>query len=393
MKKKKLLIAGGGHADIPMILAGKRMGFHVITTGNRPDELGHQYSDEYYNADFSNPDVILALARDLEVSAICPCCNDFSAISSAFAAQILGLPGHDLVETVKILHHKDLFRAFSIEHGFPVPAAKGVTSIKEGLEAIHHFPLPVIVKPVDLTGGKGVSTVRRIDEAEVALKRAFTISRAKRVVVEEFIEGSRHGFSAFLVDGRVVFSFMDNEHYYINPYLVAAASTPSFAGADVHAQLCSISERYASLLHLKTGIFHVQFILRHGKPVIIEICRRPPGDLYVRFVEIATGVDYARWIVKAFAGLDCSEASHAEPQGCFVRHCVMASSAGRLKDIVIDAKIERHIIESLWWWKPGDWVDDVRTTKFGIVFLKFDSPNEMLEMEERMHLLIRPEIE
>jgi len=77
----------------------------------------------------------------------------------------------------------------------------------------------------------------------------------------------------------------------------------------------------ANLLSLKTGIFHVQYILRKEEPVIIEICRRAPGDLYIKLVEHATGVLYSDWIVKASAGLDCNGLSHAKPKG-FLRAIV-----------------------------------------------------------------------
>jgi len=75
--KKKLLIAGGGYADIPLILSAKKLGYYVITSGNRPDEMGHKYSDEYRKADFSDREAILNLAISSKVSAICACCNDF----------------------------------------------------------------------------------------------------------------------------------------------------------------------------------------------------------------------------------------------------------------------------------------------------------------------------
>ena len=57
------------------------------------------------------------------------------------------------------------------------------------------------------------------------------MTKAGRIVVEEFISGSRHGFSALLRAGRVVFHFADDEHYHLSPYLVSAASTPSSCAA------------------------------------------------------------------------------------------------------------------------------------------------------------------
>lgn len=393
IQNKRLLVAGGGYADIPLIVSAKKLGYYVISSGNRPDELGHHYSDEYRQADFSDPEAMLALAKQLRIDAVCSCCNDFSALSSAYVAEQMGLPGHDSYEISKIIHHKDQYRKFALANGITTPKAKGFANIQEALDGIGSMSFPVIIKPVDLTGGKGISTVNSVEQAKPAIEMAFAISRVKRVVVEEFITGSRHGFSAFLRDGRVVFFFSDNEHYFLNPYMVSAASTPSIVPPAVEQKLCAESETIASLLSLKTGIFHIQYILHEGEPVIIEICRRAPGDLYIKLVEHATGVDYPSWIVRASAGLDCSGLSHVEPKGFFTRHCIMSSSPGRVKDIVFDAAINKNVIDKFMWGKAGDSVTDVMTAKFGIVFLKFDSMEEMLDKTERMHKLIRVETE
>lgn len=387
--KKRLLIAGGGYADIPLIHAGKKLGYHVITSGNRPQELGHKFSDEYVPADYSDKEAILRLAKTLNVDALCACCNDFSALSCAYAAEKLGLPGHDSYEISKLIHHKDQYRRFAQENAIATPRAQAFDSKTSAENPIRDWTFPLIVKPVDLSGGKGMTKIDTPGSLGRAIDKALLQSKQDRFVIEEFIEGSRHGYSAFLHNGKVVFFFSDNEHYFNNPYLVSAASTPSIVSEDVEAKLCAQSERIASLLNLKTGIFHVQYILRDQEPVIIEITRRAPGDLYVRFVEHATGVDYASWIVRAAAGLDCDGLSQAKPKGFFTRHCVMSASKGRLKDVVFGAAIKGNVIDDLLWYKSGDVIDDELNQKFGIVFLRFDSMEEMLDKTERMQGLIR----
>jgi len=386
---KRLLLVGGGYADIPLILAARRLGYHVTTSGNRPDELGHRYGDEYQPADFSDPEAIHRLAERLEVSAICACCNDFAALSAAYAAEQLGLPGHDSFDVAQVIHHKDRYRQFALDHAIATPKAMGFTSKRHALTGIGSLPLPVIVKPVDLTGGKGMSIVKEGRESEVAIDKAFASSKTSRIVVEEFVVGSRHGFSAFLVDGRVVFFFSDNEHYFLNPFLVSAASVPSIASPVVERALCADAEKIASLLSLQDGIFHVQYILRDDEPIIIEICRRAPGDLYVELVRHATGVDYPAWIVRASAGLDCSALGQAPPKSYYTRHCVMSAAPGRVKDVVFDASIEHNIIDRFMFWQRGDVVADILTAKFGIVFLEFTSQDEMWDKTERMQQLIR----
>lgn len=387
--QKKLLLAGGGYADIPLIISAKKLGYYVISSGNRAEDLGHKYSDEYCPADFSDPDAILRLASLHKVSAICACCNDFSALSSAFAAERLGLPGHDPFETSKILHHKDSYRSFATNHNIATPQAMGFDSRDEALKSASSLTPPLIIKPVDLTGGKGVTTITNLSQLETAIDKAFSLSRAKRIVIEEFISGSRHGFSCFIVDGRVVFYFSDNEHYFLNQYMVSAASTPGNVPVAAERKLCDYAVKISELLSLKTGIFHIQYILKGDDPVIIEICRRAPGDLYIKLVEHATGVDYPSWIVKSSAGLDCSDISHREPTGFFTRHCIMSASAGTVKGITYDKSVADNIIDSFIWGGQGDTITDVMTSKLGIVFLKFQSSAEMLDKTERMQDLIK----
>lgn len=393
MRKKRILISGGGYADLPLIRSAKKLGYHVITTGNRPEESGHEESDEYHPADFSDPEAILELAKQLNIDAICPCSNDFSAISSAYVAECLGLPGHDSYATTRLLHHKDSYHEFASSHNIPTPKAKAFTDIDSAFSAIGSFQPPVMVKPVDLTGGKGISKVDDLSEAKQALQNAFAISRSKRVLIEEFITGSRHGFSAFIRKEKIVFYFSDNEHYYLNPYMVSAASTPSTVSREAIEKLIYQSEKIASLLSLKTGIFHVQYILHNNEPIIIEICRRSPGDLYTRLVEHATGVPYPAWIVKTFAGLDCPGLSYAEPKGFFTRHCMMSNQLGRIRAVTFDPSIKGNIREQVTWWRKGDYISDVMTSKFGIVFLEFGSMEEMLTKTENMQELIRVEVE
>lgn len=394
--KKKLLVAGSGHSDIPLILAGKKLGFHVVTTGNQPNNLnglGRKYSDEYHYADYSDKEEMLALAKRLNIDAICPCSNDLSAISSAYVAEELGLPGHDSYKTTLKLHHKDKFRKFALENDIPSPFAESYVNIEKALDSINKYSFPLIVKPIDLSGGKGVSKITCKEEYNKAVEEAFYKSRANRIVIEEFVEGSQHSFSAFIRNGKVVFYYGDNEYSHWNPFLVSTSSTPALVPEIVYEKLIKISKKIVSLLSLTTGIFHIQYLVQKKEPKIIEITRRCPGDFYTYPVNYSTGIDYAKWIVKAAVGMDCSELTHSDQEGYFGRHCVMSSQNGRIKEIIYDESIKDNIIEKFMWWEKGDLVDDIMTTKFGIVFLKFGSLEEMTNKIKQINELIKIQIE
>jgi hypothetical protein len=220
-------------------------------------------------------------------------------------------------------------------------------------------------------------------------------------VVEEFVQGSNHGFSAMLVKGKVAFAFADNEQYYINKYMVSGANSPSTSSDKTLAMLREYSERIARELNLVDGILHIQYIEQaDGTPVIIEICRRPPGDLYIKFVKYATGIDYPRFIVMAETGEDISGIADVPTQGFWLRHCIMSDSQagdkqsqGIVRDVTFAPEIQGNIIEKFLWYKPGEVITDKLTYKAGIVFFKFDTLAEMQDKTARMTELAKIVVE
>lgn len=374
---KKLLLLGGSHAEIPLICAARKMGYYVITTGNQVDGLGHPYGDEYINCDFSEKEAICALAKEQQVDAICSGCNDFAYLSAAYAAEKLGLPGHDPYETAIKIHHKDRYRALAKELGIKTPGAcscKSPEEIKAACETLH---FPIIVKPVDLTGGKGMKRCDSKEDALKAYEEAMHITRESRIVAEEFIMGTNHGFSAYIQDKKVAFHFVDNEQYYLNPYLVSGASAPGDVPKSAVDRLVEDCEKLAKGLQLKDGILHIQFVLQEdGIPVIIEVCRRAPGDLYVHLVELLTGVDYPAYIVAGEAGISMPHPKCNTAKGYYVRHCIMANKQGRIKEVSISEKIAPFICEKMLWYRAGEAIEDVLKYKAGIVFLHFPEEKE-----------------
>lgn len=402
-----MLLLGGGHAEIPLIQAAQSLGWYVITTGNDRKGLGHPYADKNVFVNYSDKDAMLELAKSEGVQAVCSGCNDFALLSTVYVCEKLGLPGHDSYATSLEIHHKDKYRALATRLGIPTPRAITVRTSNRAENcadfetAIAQLTFPIIVKPVDLTGGKGIHRAANADEAREAYKDAASRTRQDHIVVEEFVQGTNHGFSAMLVKGKVAFAFSDNEQYYINKYMVSGANSPSTSSDKTLAMLRDFSERIAQKLHLVDGILHIQYIERSdGTPVIIEICRRPPGDLYIKFVKYATGVDYPKFIVLAETGEDISGIADVPTQGFWLRHCIMADSqagengsSGIVRDVTFAPEIQGNIVEKFLWYKPGEVITDKLTYKAGIVFFKFDTLAEMQEKTAHMTDLAKVVVE
>ncbi len=391
---KKVLILGGSHSEIPLIKSCQSLGFYVITTGNNPDGLGHKIADKYIPCDYSNEEKILQIAKDEKIDGIVSGCNDFALLTTAFVSEKLSLKGHDSLNTSLTLHLKDKFRTFAKQNGIKTPKFIKFNKNDDINTIIQTLSFPVIVKPVDLSGGKGMNKCDTKEELIRAIQTAFEKTKKDYILVEEFINGTNHGFSAFIKNKKVVFYFIDNEQYYINKYLVSGASTTADISKDIINKLIYECEKIANELNLVDGLLHTQVIVdENNEPVIIEITRRAAGDLYIKLVEYATGVNYPELIIKAEMNLPLPEINFVKPKYNIVRHCVMTNKEGILKEVKISEKNTDKIKSTLFWYKKGDIIKDKLTYKAGIVFIYFDNETEMNCTINELNDLITIEVE
>lgn len=375
---KKILFTGGSHAELPMIEEAKKANWYVITTGTNKDGLGHKLADEYIYGDFSDKEFVYNLAKEKKVDAIFSGCNDFAYISTAYACDKLNIKGHDSYEVAKIIHHKDSFRELTNSLNIRTPKNYQCFNINELNKILDEIGCPIVVKPVDLTGGKGVKICNSKEEAITAFNNAMKATRENHVVIEEYIVGTNHGASFLLKDQKVIYKVFDNEQYYLNKYLVAGASMPGDISNDAKNVLISDVEKIAEKLNLVDGLFHFQFILedKSGYPIIIDPCRRSPGDLYVLLAKYASGVDYPKEILNAETN-NSINTNYIQKNNNVARECLMASKKGIVKSINISDIVKEHTIYEMIWGNKGDVVEDELKYKVGIILTKFDTADEM----------------
>ncbi len=127
---KKLMILGGSHYVVPVIRAAHDLGVYVITADYLPNNIAHQYSDEYCNVSVTELDATLRAARDRGIDGVTSFACDPGVLTAAYVAEKLGLPSVGSFEAVSILQNKRRFRAFLAEHGFNVPRTKGYSSVE-----------------------------------------------------------------------------------------------------------------------------------------------------------------------------------------------------------------------------------------------------------------------
>ncbi|MCD4734962.1 MAG: ATP-grasp domain-containing protein, partial [Bacteroidales bacterium] len=231
MKQKKILLLGGIRYLIPVIKTAQELGHYVITCDNVPDNIAHKFSDEFHNVSIIDKEAVLKLAKQLKIGGIMSFAVDPGVITAAYVAENLGLPGCHY-KSVIILQDKALFRQFLTKHNFTVPTAKGFSNKQVTDDDLSQFHFPVIVKPVDSAGSKGVTRVDNKYELKSAIKIALSKSISGLFIIEDFIE--QKGFSSdtdcFSINGKMKFYSFSNQRFdkrAANPYTPSAYSWPS----------------------------------------------------------------------------------------------------------------------------------------------------------------------
>ena len=391
---------GGSLYQAYAIKEAVKMGYYVITCDYLPNNPGHQYAHEYYNVSTTDKEAIYELAKRLQVDGVVAYASDPAAPTAAYVCEKLGLPTSPYT-SVEILSQKDLFRRYLAEHNFNVPKYVGCTSYTEALEEIKNLTLPVMIKPVDSSGSKGINKLTNVDQLKDFIEDALSYSREKRIIIEEFIEKDGYQISgdAFSVDGILKFHCFGNEYYsssVVKDFAPLGECWPFQMKPEIITELEKDIQRLISELKMGTTAYNVEAILgKNGKLYILELGARSGGSLIPQITELATGVNMVKYVIKAALGEDCSEIEMSPARGYWSNYMLHSKQTGRFKEISFDENFAKNnLVDCVTELKNGDNVHAFRDAgdALGTLILKYSSKEEMFNVIENMdqfvHIII-----
>ncbi len=397
---KKILLLGGANTQIPSILTAKKMGYYTITCDYLPDNPGHKFADEYHNVSTTDKEAVLALAKELQIDGILAYATDVAAATAAYVSEAMGFPTSPY-KSVDILTNKDKFRAFLEENGFCTPRARGYSSVEEAKKDLENFKFPVMVKPVDSAGSKGVARMDDASQLEELVENALQYSRCKRFIIEEYVEKYRYQIAGdgFSVDGKLVFRCFANEHFSnkaASPYVPIGESFPYDMPKEVHEKVHAEIQRLLTLLDMKTQAYNFDIRIDKDYNVyLMEVGPRNGGNMIAQVIEKATGIPFVEYMLKAAMGEDCSDLKMVEPEGfwsCYILHTL---KEGNFKRIQYTDEIKKNIVEEHIHVKEGEKLIPFTGSNgtVGVLILRYDSMEEMLHKMDNMYDYITVEVE
>jgi biotin carboxylase len=347
----RLLVLGGSAFQLPAIRRARELGHYVVTCDYLPDNPGHRFANEYHNVSTTDAEGVLALARATAVDGVLAFASDPAAWTAAYVASDLKLPGNS-PEAVRILSNKPAFRSWLRSHGFRAPRFAAPSSVDEAADAIRELGLPVIVKPCDSSGSKGVHRITNMGALAAAYASARSHSRSSSVIVEEWVErrGPQIAGDGLVLNGQLVFGCFGDEHFDAAccAHAPVGESFPGHLAREDRERLHAELQRMFTALGIRNLVFNLDAMIdAHGNLMIIEIGPRAGGNCLPEVIRNYTGVDLTDIAIRlalseavppelyrpAEHGFHASWMVHSPADGCLASYSVAQSVRSRIVDL------------------------------------------------------------
>lgn len=312
--KKTIMVIGGGLLQVPVIQTAQKMGLQVIVTDYNPNALGMKYADI----------PIVMSTRDIEgsvrvakkqneltpISGVLTVGTDASATVAA-VANALNLPGIKFEDAIAATN-KIKMRTRFFEHGVPSPHFFPVWSLSDAKKACKVLGFPVVIKPSDNMGARGVVRVDNKNQIADAFAFAKSASPSGELIIEEFMEGHELSIDAVVFNGEVTFTGIADRIIEYPPHFVETGHTmPSQLPKEIQDSACEVMKAGIKALGIHLGCAKGDIKITKEGPKIGELAARLSGGFMSAYTyPLSTGVNLMRAAIEIALG---QEPGNLEP--------------------------------------------------------------------------------
>ncbi len=309
-----ILILGAGIMQEPAVRIARRKGWRVILADGNPQAPARSMADQFECIDLKDRHGLLAFARSTRegsgLDGVFTAGTDFSS-SVAWVAEKLVLPGIPYGTAMKATD-KCLMRGAFASSGVPSPLFSSWSGIGDpGATLLPGMTFPLVVKPVDNMGARGVKRVEDAAELAEACRAALPLSRSSRVIIEEFMEGPEFSLDAIVYKGAVTVCGVADRLIRFPPSFVEMGHTmPTNVGAKTVRALEDVFIAGIRAIGIDNGAAKGDIKLTAKGPMVGEIAARLSGGYMSGWTfPLASGVEVTEAALNIAVGLPPGELS------------------------------------------------------------------------------------
>lgn len=299
---KKLAIIGASYLQQPLVEKCKELGVYSICFAWEEGAVCKDLCDKFYPISTVDKDAILKACQEEKVDGITTIASDVATLAVNYVAEKMGLVGNP-DKYSQTATNKYLMRQCFIEHNVPSPKFALVDD--DDHYQITGFKFPLIVKPTDRSGSRGVEKVLDPVQLEEAISRARKESFEHKAVIEEFVTGREISVESISYQGKHHILQITDKVTTGSPFFVELEHhQPSSLPEDVKQRVREIVLGALDALHIKYGASHAELkITEDGDIRVIEIGARMGGDFIGSdLVKLSTGYDFLKGVIDVAFG-------------------------------------------------------------------------------------------
>ena len=332
---KKIVIIGANSFQNPLILKAKEMGYETHVFAWQDGSIGERTADYFYPISIVEKDKILEECKRIQPDAVATIASDLANITVQYLAEQLGLRCNS-AECIEISTNKFAMRQAFKKNGVSTPEFVKVFE-NDNYEAMtKDFVFPVIVKPTDRSGSRGITKVHSPQGLKSAVQASVKDSFEKAAIIEEYIEGDEYSFECISYEGKHYSLTITKKYTTGAPHFI---ETGHMEPADINEDMFKLIEkeihRALDALKVQYGASHAEFkITSDGKVKIIEIGSRMGGDcIGSHLVFLSTGYDFVKMVIDVAAGRKPELIRERKPSYAGIRFVFSQNDLDILEDL------------------------------------------------------------
>jgi biotin carboxylase len=349
--KGALIVLGAKFEQIPMMLKAREMGYETIALDFNERPAGAAHCDHFYRESYSDEDKIAAIAANHRVAGVGTIGTNTAIVVAQRLSERLGLPGlYDPAAVLERAVYKDQWRPVLKENGVAVASGEDCRSLSEAMQVIAAIGYPVLFKPADASGAKGITIARHEDDAvRESFEEAMRFSDAGTVIVERYLGHNSFEIESFVVDG-VIHQVATGERTLPPPPICVGlgCTVPDSLSAEARRRVRETNEAAIRALEITYGPVHIDMVLdEDGVPHVIDVGPRlVAGPIGWQHIPKVTGVDMVEAVIKQAVGERVIISPGDTGYYCATRH-ITANADGILERFEYAAEdFEKHNIMS-----------------------------------------------
>lgn len=342
-KNKKLAIIGASYLQLPLVQKAKALGIETHCFAWADGAVCKDVADYFYPIDVKEKDQILKVCQQVGINGITTIAADLPVLTINYVASKMGLLSNP-DEYSETTTNKYKMRCCFMENEVPSPKFSLVKS--DGNYDIKGFQFPLIVKPTDRSGSKGVEKVIDPVQLDAAILRAQKESFHKEAIIEEFVTGREISVESISYEGHHYILQITDKVTTGAPFFVELEHhQPSSLPIVVQDRVRQIVLHALDSLHIKYGASHAELkVTDNGDIRVIEIGARMGGDFIgSNLVQLSTGYDFVKGVIDVALG------SFTEPQKTITKHSgvyFLCKETEKIKSIIENYTQYPEIVEA-----------------------------------------------